>query len=59
MTNDTSVKISLAQKLAGIEARTKRIEDALNSLVRMVARLPDGRTLVNVIGTIEAKVSQL
>jgi hypothetical protein len=52
-------EISLAQKLADIDERTQKIENMLKGLVRMTARLPDGRTLVNVVGTIEAKVNQL
>ena len=59
MADNTVAEISLAQKLAEIDARTQRIEDALYSLARMTAHLPDGRALVNVVATIEAKVNQL
>ena len=52
-------EISLAQKLADIDARTQRLETMLNGLIRATARVPDGRTLINVVGTIENKVNQL
>jgi hypothetical protein len=52
-------EISLAQKLAEIDARTKRIDTILTSLFRKTAQMPDGRTLVGVIGTIEAKIDRL
>jgi hypothetical protein len=48
--------ISLAQKLADIDARTKSIETLLS---RSVARLPDGCTLINVVANIERLVRKL
>lgn len=49
----------LLQALATIDARTAQVDrkldqlnDGLIGLARMTARMPDGRTLINVVGTI-------
>jgi hypothetical protein len=52
-------QISLSQKLADLDERTRRIEDLLIGLTAMTARHPDGRSLINVISTIENKVKSL
>jgi hypothetical protein len=69
---DISIR-QMAQTLAAIDARTEQmaqtlaaIDDKLDDLKEridtfrsMTARMPDGRTLINVIGTIEDKVNSL
>ena len=42
----------MAETVAIIDARTTKIDDKLNALIAMTARMPDGRTLINVVGTI-------
>ena len=51
------------QTLATIDARTeemdrklKALSEALRALTSMTARMPDGRTLINVVGTILTEV---
>jgi hypothetical protein len=53
----------MAQTLATIDARTaemdRKLDDLtaiLKALASMTARMPDGRTLINVVGTIENEV---
>jgi hypothetical protein len=52
-------QISLAQKLAEIDARTQKIEDLLVGLTQMTARHQDGRSLINVVSAIENKLNAL
>ncbi len=39
-----------------MERQLDELNDALRALSSMTARLPDGRTLINVVGTILAEV---
>jgi hypothetical protein len=61
-----SAGVSLGQTLAAINERTSQMEATvgfikreLDTLFRMTAKMPDGRTLINVVGTILAKVERL
>jgi hypothetical protein len=62
----TEVSIrQMAQTIADIDARTaamsgqlERILQGLNTLTAMTARMPDGRTLINVVATILNEVEQ-
>lgn len=62
---DISIR-QMAQTLATIDARTAKMDQKLDDIISrlktlssMTSRMPDGRTLVNVVGTIEAKVLSL
>jgi hypothetical protein len=53
----------MAQSVAAIDARTAEMDrklddlsERLNTFISMTARMPDGRTLINVVGTILEKV---
>jgi hypothetical protein len=53
----------MAQSVAAIDARTAEMDrklddlsERLNKFISMTARMPDGRTLINVVGTILDKV---
>lgn len=57
--------LSLRESLETIDARmvemNRKLDDlgeALRSLISMTARLPDGRTLVNAVGTILNEVQE-
>jgi hypothetical protein len=46
----------MAASIAAIDARTANIDQNLDALIRMTARAPDGRTLINLVATILADV---
>jgi len=39
----------MAEAVAAIDARTKEMDNYLKVFIRMTARAPDGRTLMNVV----------